>query len=179
MTRTEYRRGSDVRERIVDTIVASRVQSGILKDRRQIKLYLSQYFAHVPYEDLQGLVEKIMARVALDHLEFGATRKKGQPLVRFFNPTVETHGYESAFSFIEMVNDVHSWCPHEFGYCLQGTRGCFEFDREAILGQAVKLVGSLKRAARGWLTGWATRKVEAATAEIGANGAKRGTTGPR
>jgi glutamate dehydrogenase len=105
VTRTEHRRGSDVRERIVDAIVASRVQSGVLKDRRQIKLFLRQYFAHVPYEDLQGRVEKIMARVALDHLEFGATRKKGQALVRFFNPTVETHGYESAFSFIEMVND--------------------------------------------------------------------------
>jgi glutamate dehydrogenase len=105
VTRTEHRRGSDVRERIVDAIVASRVPSGVLKDRRQIKLFLRQYFAHVPYEDLQGRVEKIMARVALDHLEFGATRKRGQALVRFFNPTVETHGYESAFSFIEMVND--------------------------------------------------------------------------
>ncbi len=105
MTRTEYRRGSDVRERIVDAIVASRVPSEILKNRQQIKLFLRQYFAHVPYEDLHGRVEKIMARVALDHLEFGARRKKGEPLVRIFNPTVEDHGYESAFSFIEMVND--------------------------------------------------------------------------
>ncbi len=105
MTRTEYRRGSDVRERIVDAIIASRVQSDTLKNRQQIKLFLSQYFAHVPYEDLQGRVEKIMARVALDHLEFGARRNKGEALVRFFNPTVEDHGYESAFSFIEMVND--------------------------------------------------------------------------
>ena len=105
MTRTEYRRGSDVRERIVDAIVASRVPSGTLENRQQIKLFLSQYFAHVPYEDLQGRVEKIMARVALDHLEFGARRTRGEPLVRFFTPTIEDHGYESAFSFIEMVND--------------------------------------------------------------------------
>ena len=105
MTRTEYRRGSDVRERIVDAIVASRVPSDTLENRQQIKLFLRQYFAHVPYEDLQGRVEKIMARVALDHLEFGARRKRGEPLVRIFNPTVEDHGYESAFSFIEMVND--------------------------------------------------------------------------
>ncbi|HSM29509.1 MAG TPA: NAD-glutamate dehydrogenase [Woeseiaceae bacterium] len=105
MTRTEYRRGSDVRERIVDAIVASRVQSDILKNRQQVKLFLRQYFAHVPYEDLQGRVEKTMARVALDHLEFGARRKRGEPLVRIFNPTPEDHGYESAYSFIEMVND--------------------------------------------------------------------------
>jgi len=105
VTRTEYRRGSDVRERIVDAIVASRVQSDTLKNRRQIKLFLRQYFAHVPYEDLHGRVEKIMARVAMDHLEFGARRKRGEPLVRIFNPTLEDHGYESAYSFIEMVND--------------------------------------------------------------------------
>ena len=105
MTRSEYRRGSDVRERIVDAIVASRVNSDILKNRQQIKLFLRQYFAHVPYEDLQGRVEKIMARVALDHLEFGARRNKGEALVRFFNPTLQSHGYESAYSFIEMVND--------------------------------------------------------------------------
>jgi len=105
VTRTEYRRGSDVRERIVDAIVASRVQSDTLKNRQQIKLFLRQYFAHVPYEDLQGRVEKTMARVALDHLEFGVRRKSGEPLVRIFNPTLADHGYESAFSFIEMVND--------------------------------------------------------------------------
>ncbi|HSN52187.1 MAG TPA: NAD-glutamate dehydrogenase domain-containing protein, partial [Woeseiaceae bacterium] len=105
MTRTEYRRGSDVRERIVDAIVASRVSSDTLKNRQQIKLFLTQYFAHVPYEDLQGRVEKVMARVALDHLEFGARRKRGEPLVRIFNPTVEEHGYQSAYTFIEMVND--------------------------------------------------------------------------
>lgn len=105
MTRTENRRGSDVRERIVDAIVASRVQSDTLRNRQQIKLFLRQYFAHVPYEDLQGRVERTMARVALDHLEFGARRKRGEPLVRIFNPTLEDHGYESAFSFVEMVND--------------------------------------------------------------------------
>ena len=105
MTRTEYRRGSDVRERIVDAIVASRVQSDTLRNRQQIKLFLRQYFAHVPYEDLQGRVERTMARVAPDHLEFGARRKRGEPLVRIFNPTLEDHGYESAFSFVEMVND--------------------------------------------------------------------------
>jgi glutamate dehydrogenase len=105
VTRTEFRRGSDVRERILDAIVASRVQSKTLQDRQQIKRFLVEYFAHVPYEDLHGRNEKAMARAALAHLEFGATRTPGKPLVRFFNPTIEEHGYESAFSFLEMVND--------------------------------------------------------------------------
>jgi hypothetical protein len=31
------------------------------------------------------------------------------------------------------VHDITSWHPHVFGYCLQGTKGCFEFDRAALL----------------------------------------------
>ncbi len=34
---------------------------------------------------------------------------------------------------LEFIDDVFSWRPHLFGYCLQGTRGCFEFDRAAVL----------------------------------------------
>ena len=105
MARTEFRRGSDVRERIVDAIVATRVQCDALPNRQQVKRFLRQYFEHVPYEDLQGRDERAMARAALSHLQFGSKRKKGAALVRFFNPTLEEHGYESAFSFIEMVND--------------------------------------------------------------------------
>jgi glutamate dehydrogenase len=105
VTRTQHRRGSDVKERILDAILSARLQSPTLSSRQQIKIFLREYFAHVPYEDLQGRDEKTMARAALAHLEFGTVRRKGQPLIRFFNPTLEEHGYESAFSFVEMVND--------------------------------------------------------------------------
>jgi len=70
-----------------------------------VVLFLEKYFAHVPVEDLRGRSEKIMARVALDHLAFGAVRRKGRSKLRIYNPTLETHGYESAYTFIEMVND--------------------------------------------------------------------------
>ncbi|MGI9233916.1 MAG: NAD-glutamate dehydrogenase [Woeseiaceae bacterium] len=105
MTTNENRRGGDIREVIVNTIIATRVTSKRLKEPAQIKLFLKQYFANVPVEDLQGRSEKIMARVALDHLEFAATRRNGQSLIRIFNPTVKKHGYTSAYTFVEMVND--------------------------------------------------------------------------
>ena len=104
MTQNENRRGGDIRQVIVDAIVASRVTSKCLKKQAQIKRYLKQYFANVPVEDLQGRSETIMARVALDHLEFAAVRSKGQSLIRIFNPTEKQHGYASAFTFVEMVN---------------------------------------------------------------------------
>ena len=105
MTRQQKRRGSDIRQAIVDKIVSSRVHSDSLQDRRQVRRYLEQYFDQVPVEDLRDRDEGIMARVALDHLEFGAKRRKGRALLRIFNPTEEEHGYTSLYTFIEMVND--------------------------------------------------------------------------
>ncbi len=105
MTRKELRRGSDRKERIVQAIVASRVSSDILPSRKQIKSFLQQYVADVPFEDLEGRSPTIMANIGLSHLEFAATRRRGQPKVRIYNPTEAKHGYTSAFSFIEMVND--------------------------------------------------------------------------
>lgn len=105
MTTNENRRGGDIRQVIVDAIIATPVTSKCLKKKSQIKNYLAQYFANVPVEDLQGRSEAIMAQVALDHLEFAANRRKGQSLIRIFNPTEKTHGYKSAFTFVEMIND--------------------------------------------------------------------------
>ena len=34
---------------------------------------------------------------------------------------------------LEFVHNTMSWHPHVFGYCVQGTKGCFEFDRAAVL----------------------------------------------
>ncbi len=105
MTANENRRGGDIRQLIVDKIVSSRVSSRYLKGPADTKRFLQQYFADVPVEDLQGRSEPVMARVAIDHLEFAAKRRKGQALVRIFNANEKEHGYTSAFTFVEMVND--------------------------------------------------------------------------
>ena len=94
-----------MRQAIVDSILASTVPSRTLPVKAQVRSFLAAYFANVPFEDLEGRSEAIMARIAMDHLEFGATRQSGEALLRIFNPTEEEHGYESAFTFVEMVND--------------------------------------------------------------------------
>ena len=105
MPKQQQRRKSDVKEALVDRIVASRPQSKILGSRKQITLFLRQYFRNVPYEDLQGREPKAMARAALAHLEMAQSKRRNEPLVRIFNPTLREHGYESAYTIIEMVND--------------------------------------------------------------------------
>ncbi|MGI9248331.1 MAG: hypothetical protein ACR2QI_04910, partial [Woeseiaceae bacterium] len=105
MTSNEKRRGGDIRQDIVDGIITSRVSTPSLKSPADTKQFLLQYFANVPVEDLQGRSERIMARVALDHLEFGAKRGAGRALIRVFNANEKEHGYTSAYTFVEMVND--------------------------------------------------------------------------
>ncbi|MEL7187406.1 MAG: NAD-glutamate dehydrogenase, partial [Pseudomonadota bacterium] len=105
MTSKEQRRVGDQKEAIIDSICASKARSFILKKPAQTRKFLEQYFADVPVDDLIGRDENIMARAAIEHLEFGARRRRGQALLRIFNPTEKEHGYSSKYSFVEMIND--------------------------------------------------------------------------
>ncbi len=96
---------SDIKDRLIDEIVASKPKSKSLKSRKQIDNFLRQYFVDVPVEDMEGKSPKKMARAAVSHLEFGRVRKKGQPLLRIFDPTEKRDGYTSLYTFVEMVND--------------------------------------------------------------------------
>ena len=105
MPSKENRRVDDTKESIVAGILSSKSRSKTLSKHSQAKLFLRQYFEDMPVEDLQSRSEEVMARAAIDHLDFGVVRRKGQSLLRIFNPTVKEHGYTSMYSFVEMIND--------------------------------------------------------------------------
>ncbi|MFQ6007057.1 MAG: NAD-glutamate dehydrogenase, partial [Woeseia sp.] len=105
MTKQKQRRVSDSKDRLIDEIVASKPKSKLLKSRKHIDSFLRQYFADMPVEDMEDKSLEAMARAAVSHLEFGGTRKRKQPLIRVFNPTKQKDGYESLFTFVEVVND--------------------------------------------------------------------------
>ncbi len=105
MTTKSNRRSGDGRQDVIDAILASPVTSKSLKKKSDIKRYFRQYFADIPFEDLEGRSPQVMARVALEQLEFGAVRRPGQALLRILNPNEKEHGYSSAYTFMEMVND--------------------------------------------------------------------------
>ena len=105
MPKKQLRRSSDISERLVDEIVATRPGSPTLRDRAQIDDFLRQYFGNVPYEDMQGRSMTTLGQAAVSHLEFARRRKPGQPLLRIFNPKEEHHGYQSAYTIVELVND--------------------------------------------------------------------------
>ena len=105
MTRKHHRRSSDISENLIDEIVATKPKSKAIGTRKDIDSFLRQYFAHVPYEDMQGRSPQIMGQAAVAHFDFGKVRKPGKALLRIFNPVEGKHGYQSRYTIVEMVND--------------------------------------------------------------------------
>jgi glutamate dehydrogenase len=99
------RRASDISQEIIDAIIASRPESKSLQTRKEIDAYLQEYFSDVPFDDMQYRSPEIMARAAVAHLDSARVRKPGKSLLRIFNPNEAQHGYQSAFTIVEMVND--------------------------------------------------------------------------
>jgi len=101
----QLRRSSDISERLIDEIIASAPESGVLGDRERTDLFLRQYFDNVPVEDMQGKSPEILAQAAISHLQFATKRKPGEVQLRIYNPSGKEHGYQSFYTVIEMVND--------------------------------------------------------------------------
>ncbi len=105
MSKQPHRRTSDRTESLIEEIVAAKPASNTLSSGKEINSYLRKYFSAVPYEDMVGRSPEIMGKAALAHLEFAKIRKWGTPKLRIFNPSEKQHGYQSAYTIIEMVND--------------------------------------------------------------------------
>jgi glutamate dehydrogenase len=101
----ENRRIGDMKKTIMGGIIAAGVKSKTLSRSSHTRRFLRQYVENVPVEDIQGKPTDVLARAAIDHLDFGAKRRRGQALLRIFNPTEKEHGYKSVYTFVEMVND--------------------------------------------------------------------------
>jgi glutamate dehydrogenase len=67
--------------------------------------FVKAYFRGVGEEDLAERTPGLLARIALDHIEFGVKRSPGQSLVRVFNPDPERDGFDSPHTLVLTVTD--------------------------------------------------------------------------
>src|ERR1700691_4218634 len=81
------------------------------------KRFLEAYYANVDANDLAARAPVELATSALSHLKF-AQRRRGRALVRVFNPTLREHGFSSAHTVIEMVNDDMPFLVDTIGLAL-------------------------------------------------------------
>ena len=67
--------------------------------------FIQDYYAHVPPRDLLGEKPTALYGAALALWKFAAVRKPGQVRLRAYNPRLETDGWHSEHTVIEIVND--------------------------------------------------------------------------
>jgi glutamate dehydrogenase len=112
-----YHASSEQHRKLVSAVVkaASRLAKPIRgMDARR---FLQTYYANVDAGDLAAHSPAELATSALSHLKF-AQRRRGRALVRVFNPTLREHGFSSAHTVIELVNDDMPFLVDTIGLAL-------------------------------------------------------------
>jgi glutamate dehydrogenase len=67
--------------------------------------FVQRYYRGVGEDDLRWREPADFAASAATHLEFGRVRRRGEPLVRVFNPDPHTDGWASPSTVVEVVTD--------------------------------------------------------------------------
>ncbi|NQV43900.1 MAG: NAD-glutamate dehydrogenase [Rhodospirillales bacterium] len=67
--------------------------------------YVRQYYENVPPHDIIERDSNELAAIAVNQLAASQTRRPGQAIVRVFNPTKKSHGWESERTIVEAVTD--------------------------------------------------------------------------
>ena len=67
--------------------------------------YVELCFRRVPIDDLASEAPQTLAAIVIGQLDFLKKRKRGEMLIRVFNPAMDTDGWDSTHTIIELVND--------------------------------------------------------------------------
>ena len=93
-------------ERIARAVAPASKCAGGSRDLTELhQRFVKGYFRGVGEEDLTERTPGLLARMALDHFEFGVKRAPGQSLVRVFNPDPERDGFDSPHTLVLTVTD--------------------------------------------------------------------------
>ena len=72
---------------------------------KEAKTFIARYYDNLDPEDLADRDAEDLFGAALAHLAFARVFASGMPKLRIYNPKVEEHGWSSAHTVIEIVND--------------------------------------------------------------------------
>jgi glutamate dehydrogenase len=83
-----------------------------------VERFLKRYYSDVPPDDMIDRDVDSLRAMAIGHAEFAQRRTSGQPLVRIFNPTIATHGWQSTHTIVEIVTDDMPFLVDSVGIAL-------------------------------------------------------------
>ena len=95
----------DKKRHLLDNMLSfarDRLQSDMFASMRP---FLSHYYAQVGAEGVLSRGVDDLYGAAVSHWQFARKFASGTPRVRVYNPHIEEHGWESAHTVIEIVND--------------------------------------------------------------------------
>ncbi|MDP2238590.1 MAG: NAD-glutamate dehydrogenase [Burkholderiales bacterium] len=98
----------DERHDPADTLqgVIGLIRTRLPRERRaEAERLVTQYYAQVDPEDLAERSPEDLYGAALSHLAFARKREPGKSRIRAINPGVDEHGWQSAHTVVEIVND--------------------------------------------------------------------------
>ncbi|MEL6870352.1 MAG: NAD-glutamate dehydrogenase [Pseudomonadota bacterium] len=99
------RRLSDRQDELLDGIYNTARTTGKLKDRRQLKRFLCEYYRNISEDDVREHSPATLASAALAHLAHGFRVHDGEHRLRIYNPTMAEHGWQSSRTVVELVHE--------------------------------------------------------------------------
>ena len=89
----------------LDPIIAAMRQRLPKARHAEGEAFASAFYKRMSEEDLPKHSPEGWAALATDFLDFARARKTGSALVRLFNPSLKSHGWESAHTVLQIAND--------------------------------------------------------------------------
>ncbi len=98
-------RAEKLKSQVLEDVLAF-VGQRIEKSRAgEVATFIRQFYANVPQADIAGDSAVDLFAAALSLWNFAQRRSPGTAKVRVFNPRIDEHGWRSAHSIVEIVND--------------------------------------------------------------------------
>ena len=94
-----------LKQQLMDQILgfaAGRIERG---RAQQVEAFIRQFYANVPVADIAQDSPEDLFCAALSLWQFAAKRQAGKPKLRVINPRQDEHGWRSAHTIVEIVND--------------------------------------------------------------------------
>jgi glutamate dehydrogenase len=95
----------DSQQALLDPVVRLAAQRLAGAAAAEARAFLPLYYGQVDPGDLAARAPEDLYGAALSHLAFARTFTAGAPRLRVYNPRLEEHGWSSAHTVIEIVND--------------------------------------------------------------------------
>ncbi|HET7201884.1 MAG TPA: NAD-glutamate dehydrogenase [Steroidobacteraceae bacterium] len=108
------------RQHMIDAIAKQTRKANVARAPVPLSAFVQAYYRGVGEEDLRQRDAESFAASAARHFEFGRVRRRGEPLVRIFNPDPQQDGWSSSCTIVEIVTDDMPFLVDSLAMVLDG-----------------------------------------------------------